>query len=356
MAWKTSGGGDTSDLVGGDRDFGNFCFIKPLSETELLASCASSEPLMMPPDDGNEGSQSQSLPKSAQAGRKRKFLYDVYFMHFIEMKTDYVPMVTKFYSTFKQEFWAASGIAGAEGGNSPVGLRAGRDSSGEGDAEVNSSTASSGTFDFYTEPDSASAAKRARKQSKAVTSALNAMGISLEELKTTSAAGSSSAGTQDSVDSSYVRKQQAKLFLSQKAYNDAQANTERTRQQRENILYQQTLFDVVQRLEDQMDPNSGNFQPDPTGLIRAMLDAKRSELMRALALERDVTASVADGASAHTASSVSLPSPPTTPCKHRMALSTSPESPRVTRLARGALTDCLFIPREPRATVQPDAT
>eukprot|EP00961_Rhodomonas_salina_P207121 2795724-Rhodomonas_salina.1 len=90
MAWKTSGGGDTSDLVGGERDFGNFCFIKSLTETELLASGASSEPLAMPPDDAEDGTQSQALPKSARAGRKHKFLYDVYFMHFIEMKTAYV--------------------------------------------------------------------------------------------------------------------------------------------------------------------------------------------------------------------------------------------------------------------------
>eukprot|EP00961_Rhodomonas_salina_P113982 1533181-Rhodomonas_salina.1 len=189
------------------------------------------------------------------------------------MKTDYVPMVTKH--------------VGAEGGDSPVGLRAGRDGSGEGEEEVNTSAGSSASFDFYTESDGASAAKRARKQSRAVTQALNAMGLSLDDLKTPSAAGSSSTSTQDSADSAYVLKQQAKLFLSQKAYNDAQANTERTRQQRENILYQQTLFDVVQRLEDQMDHKSGRFQPDPTGLIRAMLDAKSSELMRALAMERD---------------------------------------------------------------------
>eukprot|EP00961_Rhodomonas_salina_P018195 244657-Rhodomonas_salina.1 len=309
MAWKTSGGGDTSDLVGGDRDFGNFCFIKPLSETELLASGASSEPLAMPPDDGEEGSQSQALPKSASAGRKRKFLYDVYFMHFIEMKTDFVPMVTKFYSTFKQAFWAAAGIKGAEDGGSPVGLRAGLGGDEDGEEDLPSSLNGSGAFNFYTEPDGASAAKKASKQSKAVTSALNAMGISLDDLKSQSAATLSSrnsSSTQDSVDSAYVRKQQAKLFMLQKAYNDAQANTERTRQQHENVLYQQALFDVVQRLEDQLDPNSGRFQPDPTGLIQTMLEAKQAELMRSLSMERDVTASV-DTSSSDSAGAPSAP-------------------------------------------------
>eukprot|EP00961_Rhodomonas_salina_P116607 1569547-Rhodomonas_salina.2 len=150
MAWKTLGGGDTSDLAGGDRDFGNFCFIKLLTETELLASGASSEPLAMPPDDAEEGSQSQALPKSARSGRKRKFLYDVYFMHFLEMKTEFVPMVTKFYSTFDEQFWATAGLEGAETGARSVGAR---------------------------ESDGAASQKRARKQSKAVLSALKVLAV-----------------------------------------------------------------------------------------------------------------------------------------------------------------------------------
>eukprot|EP00961_Rhodomonas_salina_P086004 1155758-Rhodomonas_salina.1 len=103
-------------------------------------------------------------------------------MHFIEVTTEYTAMVQKFYSTFPELNWAASGIAGLSSSTAPNTSSTVENGSGEPDGDdVSVREGLDEDRGFYTEGDGRAAAKKARKESRAVNSALKAMGLTREE-------------------------------------------------------------------------------------------------------------------------------------------------------------------------------
>jgi len=206
----------------------NYCYINPQTEAELLAC--------------EDGKAAMPLKKGC-AGRKPKFLPDIYILHRWESSGgDIGPFVAGFTNQVPENLREESGVGSADQG---------KDSAWSGSLGQ--------SFDSYRLDLSSGSSKQDRMDERNTNAMQKAMG---------------KMGFQDQEEAASVAVVQVKehTMKAAKVEEDLCANAESER-------YEMILIETIQKLEDQMDPSHAKFREDPTGMWGRYLTKKRQQLL-----------------------------------------------------------------------------